>query len=427
MRIISDPKLDFDDVLIIPKRSTLTSRKNVSVERTFKMKWSSTEWSGVPIFGANMDGVGVIEVANVIKQQKLPTALHKHYTVTQLVDMFHVPDPYIWYSLGITDSDYTKFNDVEDLIKKIWSMYPHDPATVPRLPLPYICVDIANGYTEGFVKFITRLRDNNPQAIIMAGNVVTPEITEQLILAGADIVKVGIGPGSVCTTRKMTGIGYPQLSAIIECADAAHGLGGLICGDGGCKVPGDVVKAFAGGADFVMLGGMFAGHIEGGGKIIDSQFPVKPDIVWNRPTQPKPWSGLYSSVDLDKKSYVVNAVDFLGLVDGHATSYTKQDYYMMYPWAFDIEPTAKIEFYGMSSDTAQEKHNGGVAQYKASEGKRVLIPFKGRITDTVQDILGGIRSACTYVGATTLKQLSKRTTFVLVNRQLNSVFNQYEA
>jgi GMP reductase len=218
-----------------------------------------------------------------------------------------------------------------------------------------VCIDVANGYTQAFVEFIKKFRERYPSVILMAGNVVTPEMTEELILAGVDIVKVGIGPGSVCTTRKMTGIGYPQLSAVIECADAAHGLRGHIIADGGCSVPGDIVKAFAAGADFVMLGGMLAGHKEGG-----------------------------------------------------ASSFGDN------------------RFYGMSSDTAMDLHNGGVANYRASEGKTVEIPYRGEVSRTIQDILGGLRSACTYVGASELKELSKRTTFVRVTQQLNETLSAYE-
>jgi GMP reductase len=185
-------------------------------------------------------------------------------------------------------------------------------------------------------------------------------MTQELILRGADIVKVGIGPGSVCTTRIQTGVGYPQLSAIIECADAAHGLGGHIIADGGCVCPGDVAKAFGAGADFVMLGGMLAGHDEGGGTKYED-FSFNPKKIF-------------------------------------------------------------VEFYGMSSDTAMDKHHGGVADYRSSEGRTVRIPYKGRVNDTVLNILGGLRSSCTYVGAPTLKQLSKCTTFVRVNKQFNDVF-----
>jgi GMP reductase len=221
----------------------------------------------------------------------------------------------------------------------------------------YVCIDVANGYTESFVEFVAKFREDYPRITVMAGNVVTGEMTEELILSGADIVKVGIGPGSVCTTRSMTGVGYPQLSAVIECADAAHGLGGRICADGGCTSPGDVAKAFGGGADFVMLGGMLAGHDECAGDI----------------------------VEVSGKKYK--------------------------------------SFYGMSSRTAMEKYSGGVATYRASEGKEVLVPYRGPVATSLQDILGGLRSACTYVGARMLRELTKRTTFVRAGMQTNEVFS----
>ncbi|HEX9827508.1 MAG TPA: GMP reductase, partial [Flavobacteriaceae bacterium] len=222
--------------------------------------------------------------------------------------------------------------------------------------LKFICIDVANGYSEHFVEFVKQTRDQYPDKVIIAGNVVTGEMVEELLLSGADIVKVGIGPGSVCTTRVKTGVGYPQLSAIIECADAAHGLGGQIISDGGCTIPGDVAKAFGAGADFVMLGGMLAGHDESGGELIER----------------------------DGKPYK--------------------------------------KFYGMSSQTAMEKHVGGVAEYRASEGKTVEVPYKGDVETTVQDILGGLRSTCTYVGAQRLKELTKRTTFIRVAEQENKVY-----
>jgi GMP reductase len=208
------------------------------------------------------------------------------------------------------------------------------------------------------VQFVTKFRDENKDVVVMAGNVVTGDMTEALILAGVDIVKVGIGPGSVCTTRKMTGVGYPQLSAIIECADAAHGLGAQVCGDGGCTVPGDLAKGFGGGADFIMLGGMLAGHDESAGDLIER--------------------------------------------DGKQLK----------------------RFYGMSSAAAMTKHAGGVAKYRASEGKEVLVDYRGPVENTLQDILGGVRSACTYVGARKLKELTKRTTFIRVGMQINEVFGK---
>lgn len=341
MRIIEDVKLDFKDVLITPKRSALASRSQVNLERTFTFR-SGNSWKGIPIIAANMDGVGTIEMDEELNKHKMMVALTKHYSQDELIDHFIQKHFSSVYSMGISDADLYKFNKVvESNIVKNWNIK--------------VCIDVANGYTQSFVDFIKKFRDDHPNVLLMAGNVVTPEMTEELILAGVDVVKVGIGPGSVCTTRKMTGIGYPQLSAIIECADAAHGLKGHIIADGGCSVPGDIVKAFAAGADFVMLGSMLAGHKEGG-----------------------------------------------------ATAFGDN------------------KFYGMSSDTAMDLHNGGVANYRASEGKTVQIPYRGDVARTLQDILGGLRSACTYVGASELKELSKRATFVRVTQQLNNSLNAYE-
>jgi len=339
MRIIEDVKLDYKDVLITPKRSSLSSRSEVKLERLFTFR-SYNSWFGIPIIAANMDGIGTFHMDEELNKHHCMVALTKHYPDTQLIDHFQRKFESTIYSMGISDEDLQKFDNVYNVVGN---------------RLMRVCIDVANGYTQSFVNFIHKFRDRYPSVILMAGNVVTPEMTEELILAGVDIVKVGIGPGSVCTTRKMTGIGYPQLSAIIECADAAHGLQGHIIADGGCSVPGDVVKAFAAGADFVMLGGMLAGHKEGG-----------------------------------------------------------------------ASPFGENKFYGMSSDTAMDLHNGGVANYRASEGKTVEIPYRGEVSRTMQDILGGLRSACTYVGASELKELSKRATFVRVTQQLNNSLSTYE-
>jgi len=343
MRIEEDLKLDFRDVLIRPKRSTLSSRAEVDITREFVFKHSGASYRGIPIIAANMDTIGTFEMARVLGQYDLSVALHKHYEDAALVEFFAglKRKATAFYSMGIGAADYDKFLRVNEQLQGA---------------IEYVCVDVANGYTTAFIKFLQHLRSAHPRLTIMAGNVVTGEMAEELILDGADIVKVGIGPGSVCTTRKMAGVGYPQLSAVIECADAAHGLGGLICADGGCTSPGDIAKAFGGGADFVMLGGMLAGHTECAGEMIDTE-------------------------------------------DG-----------------------PKMRFYGMSSRQAMDKYAGGVAAYRASEGKEVLIDYRGNVENTLQDILGGVRSACTYVGAQRLKELSKRTTFVRVARQLNDVF-----
>lgn len=346
MRIETDPKLDFKDVLIRPKRSTLASRKDVDITREFTFKWSKRKFKGVPIIAANMDGVGTFDMARAfIKDGNgLTAALHKHYKLGDL-EAFYAENggDSVWYSIGLVQDDQDKlFQFLKSKAGKT---------------LDKICIDVANGYSQNFIDFIKKIRDKIGGGItIMAGNVVTGEMVEELILSGVDVVKVGIGPGSVCTTRRMTGVGYPQLSATIECADAAHGLGGLICADGGCTVPGDIAKAFGGGADFVMLGGMLSGHDQAEQEIVEQ-----------------------------------GGQKFL-------------------------------RFYGMSSDTAMKKHKGGVAEYRASEGKTVQVPYKGDVTATLQDILGGLRSTCTYVGAKRLKELSKRTTFIMVGQQLNTVY-----
>jgi GMP reductase len=335
MRIEDEIKLDFKDVLIRPKRSTLSSRKEVDLTRTYKFKHSRAEWTGVPVMAANMDGVGTLEMAAALQQHNMFTCTVKSYDEGDFggididFDNFAV-------STGTSSGDFNK-------LKRIFAVYPE---------LKFICIDVANGYQEIFADYVARVREEFPTKTIIAGNVVTADMTQELILRGADIVKVGIGPGSVCTTRVQTGVGYPQLTAIIECADAAHGLGAHIIGDGGCTCPGDVAKAFGAGADFVMLGGMLAGHDQGGGTVEDG----------------------------------------------------------------------KITFYGMSSDTAMDKHSGGVASYRSSEGRTVTVPYKGTVENTVLDLLGGLRSSCTYVGAPSLKQLSKCTTFIRVNRQINDVF-----
>uniref|UniRef100_A0ABI7Z306 GMP reductase n=1 Tax=Felis catus TaxID=9685 RepID=A0ABI7Z306_FELCA len=315
-RIDADLKLDFKDVLLRPKRSSLRSRAEVDLERTFTFRNSKQTYSGIPIIVANMDTVGTFEMAAVMSQ---------HVAV----------------SSGSGKSDLEKMSSILEAVPQV----------------KFICLDVANGYSEHFVEFVKLVRATFPEHTIMAGNVVTGEMVEELILSGADIIKVGVGPGSVCTTRTKTGVGYPQLSAVIECADSAHGLKGHIISDGGCTCPGDVAKAFGAGADFVMLGGMFSGHTECAGEVIEKN-------------------------------------------------------------------GQKLKlFYGMSSETAMKKHAGGVAEYRASEGKTVEVPYKGDVENTILDILGGLRSTCTYVGAAKLKELSRRATFIRVTQQHNTVFS----
>ena len=344
MRVESDLKLGFKDVLIRPKRSTLQSRAQVGLERSFTFMHSGYRWSGIPIIAANMDTVGTFEAADVLAQHGLLCALHKHYNLAAWERFLSRQPDSIYRSIMVSTG--TSDDDFEHL-GKVLAVHPQ---------LNFICIDVANGYAETFVDFVSRVRDAHPEKTVVAGNVVTGEMVEELLLSGADVVKVGIGPGSVCTTRVKTGVGYPQLSAVIECADAAHGLGGRIISDGGCASPGDVAKAFGGGADFVMLGGMFAGHDESGGEIVERN-----------------------------------------------------------------GQTYKL-FYGMSSSTAMERYAGGVAEYRSSEGKTVEVPYRGPLVETIRDVLGGVRSACTYVGAAELRELSKRTTFIRVAEQENTVF-----
>jgi GMP reductase len=358
MRLDNDIKLDYKDVLIRPKRSTLKSRKQVRLERKFKFRNSKAEYEGVPIMASNMDGVGIFEMADTLAEQNIFTCLVKTYSVEQLTIYFNNNDVpkrshNVAMSIGTSDDDFQKLVDVQANVGD---------------KLKYVCMDIANGYSDHFAARVRKVRDQFPGLIIIAGNVVTGEMTEELILAGADIVKVGIGPGSVCTTRIQTGVGYPQLSAVMECADAAHGLGGHIIADGGCTSSGDVAKAFAGGADFVMLGGMLAGHDEGGGEVIT-------------------------------KYYQTNEIIREDV--GDQTKETRR-----------VEEKQFVQFYGMSSESANDKHFGGLKDYRSSEGRTVLAPYRGSVKITIQEILGGIRSTCTYAGAIKLKQLSKCTTFI---------------
>jgi GMP reductase len=371
MRIEQETKLDYSDVLIRPKRSTLSSRKCVSLNREYQFvnynfdDICDSDFSGVPIIAANMDGVGTFEMADMLATGQIMTCLVKTYTVNQLVDYFDTEEylerrEYVAMSIGISDADHDKFRMVYEQV---------------GYNLKYVCIDVANGYSQRFVEFVRGMRNTYPDIVIIAGNVVTADQTQELILNGADIVKVGIGPGSVCTTRIKTGVGYPQLSAVIECADAAHGLGGHIIADGGCTCSGDVAKAFAGGADFVMLGGMLAGHDEGGGEVI-------------------------------KKYYKSDEVDIHDNGD-HVSA---------------IEEKQFVQFYGMSSKAANDKHFGGLKEYRSSEGREVLVPYRGEVAKTIQDILGGIRSTCTYVGADELKRLNKCTTFVMCHDTHNRIY-----
>ena len=373
MRIDQDVKLDYKDVLIRPKRSTLSSRREVTLERGFTFRNYQPDfpdnikhehYRGVPIMAANMDGVGTFAMADKLAEGGIFTCLVKTYSQEEIA---------LYFTEGIKE----RTENVAMSIGTSWEDFNKLSAVVTMVgeALKYVCMDIANGYSDHFAEHVKKVRNAFPSIVIIAGNVVTGEMTEELILNGADIIKVGIGPGSVCTTRIQTGVGYPQLSAVMECADAAHGLGGHIIADGGCTCPGDVAKAFAAGADFVMLGGMLAGHDEGGGQVITKIYETG-EVV-------KLGDGFYDSVYKEKQF---------------------------------------VQFYGMSSDTANTKHFGGLKDYRSSEGREVLVPYRGEVARTIQDLLGGIRSTCTYAGAIKLKQLSKCTTFIRVNNQYNKTY-----
>ena len=348
MRIEQDIKLDYKDVLFKPKRSKLESRRDVDLTRTFKFHNSGNEWTGVPVMASNMDGVGTFAMAKVLQDHKMITVMRKHYTVDDWTkNAKGVKMKYLSVCTGtgiIWDPDAPDYATM----KAVLAMYPD---------IKFITVDVANAYHENYADFIARLRDEYPDKTIIAGNVISAEMTEELIIKGADIVKCGIGPGSVCTTRTMTGVGVPQLSGIIECADAANGIGGHIIADGGCVFPGDVSKAFGAGAHFVMLGGMLAGHDESEGEVVNG----------------------------------------------------------------------KIKFYGMSSNAAMAVHGTRKDGYRGAEGKVVELPHKGPVDATVVEILGGLRSTATYIGAKRIKDMPKCTTFVRVTQQVNQVFNQYNA
>jgi len=347
MFIDNELKLDYKDVLLRPKRSTLNSRSEVQLERTFSFPHSTQTRTGIPIMASNMDTIATIGLAKVFAEYKMITCLHKFYTIEEII--WYSSEPWFAYcavTSGILQKDLDKLDQIIT-----WST----KANNGICPVKFICLDVANGYTQRFTTTVKQVRQAYPDIILIAWNVVTREMTEELILAGADIIKVGIGPGSVCTTRILSGVGYPQLSAILECADAAHGLGWHIVADGGIVTPGDFAKAYGAGGDFTMCGGIFAGHDETAGDIITE---------WD-------------------KQYKV--------------------------------------YYGMSSDTAMDKHYGWVASYRSSEGKTVKVPYKWSLHNTIQHVLGGLRSACTYIGAKRLKDVPKCTTFIRVSQQSNEV------
>jgi GMP reductase len=372
-KIINELKLDFDDVLIRPKRSTLSSRSEVCLIRDFHFKHSPRTFSAIPVIVANMDTTGTFKMANVVCDQMGMVALHKHYKPDELIEYYcdnrNDHKELTFYSTGTSSTDIEKLTHVFNALKN------------KGCSLPNVCIDVANGYSEKFVKTVAHIRKLYEEIVIMAGNVVTPEMVEELILHGkVDIVKVGIGPGSVCTTRLKTGVGYAQISACLECSDAAHGLGGHICGDGGCKHVGDICKVFGSNADFVMCGNFFAGCDECEGE----------------------WEYEHQA--------------------GFGVAHAEPFWQPFDPGTGGPKRKTKLKFYGMSSKEAMEKHSNGVANYRTSEGRCVVVPYKGYVKDTLSDIFGGLRSACTYIGASRMKDFGKKTTFIMVNNTHNKVF-----
>ena len=344
MKILDDVKLDFSDVLLLPKRSQYSSRSEVGLERTIKFKYSPLTWTGIPIMVSNMDTTGTLEMAKALGKHKVITCLHKYYKPADIFPYFEsLNRDYYAVTSGINDADLENLDEIMRLVN-------------PKI----ICMDVANGYMSKFVEKCREVREKYPDRIIMAGNICTSEGVLDLVMNGkVDIVKVGLGNGSCCTTRKQTGIGMPQLSAVMECSDTAHGIDAHIISDGGIQVIGDFSKAYAAGADFVMSGSMFAGHTESGGELIRDE--------------------------------------------------TNSKFYKI--------------FYGMSSTTAMNKYSGGVAKYRSSEGKTVKLEFRGDVEATILEILGGIRSSMTYLGAKKLKDIPKCATFIRVNRQLNQIYS----
>jgi GMP reductase len=336
-KVSEDIKLDFKDVLIVPQASSLKSREDVGLLRNFKFKYYPKELTCIPIIASNMSTVGTVSMANELVKYRILTVLHKYVPETEFP---LVSKNYTFISCG------TNYMEIENA-KRYIIEYGFDK----------ICIDVANGYIEKIIDVIKVFRSEFPEILIMAGNVATPERSAELIEAGADITKNGIGSGSACLTRLKAGVGYPQLSCILESAQKVHDLGGYIISDGGCSSPADLCKAYGAGADFVMLGGMLGGHLESEGDIMD------------------------------------------------------------------VNGKKKILMYGMSSKTAQEKFNGGMNEYRSSEGRSFLLDYRGRVKDTIEDILGGLRSCGTYVGAERIEYFESCIRFIKVNHQLNNPYD----
>lgn len=378
--IIEEVQLDYCDVMIKPKRSTLNSRSEPDIYRTYKMKHTNRSLYGNGLMIANMATTGTFAMAEVMAKNLMFTCLHKHYSFEEIeefleknknVIVYEKDDEkdlmfldYIFVSTGIKEGDYEKICKILDLGL-----------------CKNLCIDIANGYIPKLLDFINKIRKQYPNLIIMVGNVVTGDMVQDIILAGADIVKIGIGPGANCTTRKITGCGRCQLSAVIECAEAAHAVDGMICADGGITCPGDICKAYGAGADFIMVGSMVAGSDEAEGEIIYKMYRTNEYTYDNEPEDESNY------VNPDRPIYEMRRFKLA---------------------------------YGMSSKFSQDKHCNGMAKYRASEGIVTLKPYSGPVQNTIDEYLGGLRSCMTYISARRLKDIPKCCTFYKVNRILNN-------
>jgi len=338
-------KLDFKDVLLVPQHSLLKSRKKVSLERNFYFPNSKRRWVGIPLVVSNMDTTGTIEIAEELQKYKILTCLHKYYTKEDILDC-KLDTNYFSISTGINDNDLKNLDEILSEKKDI----------------KFICIDVANGYMQYFIDRCKLIREKYPDKVLIAGNVVTPEQIERINESKIDIIKLGIGSGSVCTTRLKTGIGCPQMSVILDCERKCKELGIYLMSDGGIKYPGDLGKAFVGGADFVMCGSVFAGHTESAGKVITEIINEK------------------------KVKYKI--------------------------------------FYGMSSRKAMIKHTGKMNKYRTEEGKVVKMKYRGSVNGTVEDFLGGLRSTMTYLGCKNIKNLYRKTNFIRVNQQVSDTFSK---
>lgn len=370
MQIIDSVQLDFSDVLIKPRRSSIDSRSKVDITREYKFKWCPYVIKGTGIMQANMGTIGNFNVSRKMLNNGLFACLHKYHNINDLIDFYKElidKGDDTWrrclLAIGLRDDGIDKLRTLNE-----------------KLGVQVgVKFDVPNGYIPQVKEKVIELRKEFPEMFIMVGNVVTSDITEDLILSGADCVAVGIGPGGQCLTREQTGCGRPQLSAIIECADAAHQVGGMVCGDGGITCPGDLGKAFGAGADFIMIGSMFAGTLEADGDIVSKWI----------------FTGEYEPAD-----------------DGSG-----------------FEPHLELKefkkFYGMSSTLAQETFGNGKPKYRASEGRVTLVPYAGDIDGVIEELLGGLRSTMTYIGAWKLKNIPKQCTFYKVHNQLNRTYEKY--